>query len=312
MEMTKLNDLTAMFSGATGSLDLVPNQRGFNPKDNDDSFTKVMNQAVGNNMDVRADINSGIRRSKPAELKHSNRRDIEGDRSVKDSGEENKALEKTDHKTESKEIKGKLEEKTKDVKDAIKDELSVTDEQIEEAMEALNMEDISLLDPNALKELLMELTGTEDQMSLVTDEGLLGSLNRILGVLDQGLGEISDELGISREDIGQAIEKMLSGEESIEALEDKGEVSDPKALEIAPQNPKETGAGEDKASKDHKKATENNSGKGLQYTEASKTVIKTENNFQNFDNQPKDQNDFQNQMQPQPQPQITIEMGSNG
>nr|MCR4924096.1 flagellar hook-length control protein FliK [Lachnospiraceae bacterium] len=47
-------------------------------------------------------------------------------------------------------------------------------------------------------------------------------------------------------------------------------------------------------------------------TEASKTVIKTENNFQNFDNQPKDQNDFQNQMQPQPQPQITIEMGSNG
>lgn len=88
------------------------------------------------------------------------------------------------------------------VKEVLKEELGVLEEQIEEAMETLGLTFADLLNPNQLAALVAELTGTEDVSTLL----LSGEFMTIL----QSAGELGEnllkELGISAEELTKLLQ----------------------------------------------------------------------------------------------------------
>ena len=82
------------------------------------------------------------------------------------------SLAKQDDKgmAQTKDVKDKTDAFAKDVKDAIKDELDVTDEQIEKAMEDLGLQFLDLTDQSNLAALVTKLSGSEDSASLLVSD----------------------------------------------------------------------------------------------------------------------------------------------
>lgn len=90
---------------------------------------------------------------------------------------------------------------------AVAEELGVTEEEVKEAMEALGLTVLDLMDPSKLSGLVMELTGSEDIGSLLISE----EFQQILG----GIGELSQEL-LSQLDLTP--EELSQFKEQLEAM----------------------------------------------------------------------------------------------
>jgi flagellar hook-length control protein FliK len=78
-----------------------------------------------------------------------------------------------------------------EVKDLVKEELGLSDEELEEAMTTLGLTLLDLLVPDNMKTLVLEVNGAEP-MDLLTDEGLNLQLTDLL----QGTGEILENAGL--------------------------------------------------------------------------------------------------------------------
>lgn len=87
----------------------------------------------------------------------------------------------------------KVTEFTEKVKDTIKEELGVSDEQIEEAMEELGYTYLDLTNSNNLANLIGALTGTEDAAMLLTDEAFATIASK---VSDFAL-QLTEQTGVS-------------------------------------------------------------------------------------------------------------------
>lgn len=98
----------------------------------------------------------------------------------------------------------KLDEFAEDVKEVLKEELGVSEEQIEEAMEALGLQFSDLLVPNQLAALVGELTGTEDMGALLCSEEFMNIMQAV-GELGENLLQ---ELGISGEELSQMLTEV--------------------------------------------------------------------------------------------------------
>ncbi len=97
-----------------------------------------------------------------------------------------------------------ISDSVKNVKDAIKDEFDVTDEDIAKAMEVLGMTVNDLLSVVKVTELVGELTGT-DAISLITDDNMLNKLTSILDIVNSSLDDIADMLNIEPGDVDDVI-----------------------------------------------------------------------------------------------------------
>ena len=96
------------------------------------------------------------------------------------------------------ELQNQLED-TKDafetgVKEILKDELGVSDEQVEDAMSILGLQWMDLLNPASLSQLVTQLTGTEDACSLLMSE----EFTNIMQNTDALVQNLSETLGISK------------------------------------------------------------------------------------------------------------------
>ncbi len=124
---------------------------------------------------------------------------------------------KADLRTDDK-IAGKLEKFADDVREVLKEELGVTDAQIEEAMETLGLTFAELLHPNQLAALGAELTGAEDVSTMLFDGSFMAVMQEV-GTCGE---ELLKELGISPEELAQMIEEMRSAESTgTEVTEEK-------------------------------------------------------------------------------------------
>lgn len=90
----------------------------------------------------------------------------------------------------------------------IAQEMGVTREEVLEAMEVLGLSAMQLLDPENMKQLLVELSGSSDQLSIITDSGLYDHFKNLMQALAETLDEAAAELGISREEVSALIENM--------------------------------------------------------------------------------------------------------
>lgn len=98
------------------------------------------------------------------------------------------------------ELQNQLED-TKDafetgVKEILKDELGVSDEQVEDAMSILGLQWMDLLNPASLSQLVTQLTGTKDACSLLMSE----EFTNIMQNTDALVQNLSETLGISKDE----------------------------------------------------------------------------------------------------------------
>ena len=102
------------------------------------------------------------------------------------------------------ELSGKLEEFAEDVKEVLKEELGVSEEDIAKAMETLGLTFADLLNPNQLAALVMKLTGESNMGALFCREEFMTILHAV-GELGANLAQ---ELGISQEELAQLLSQM--------------------------------------------------------------------------------------------------------
>ena len=104
--------------------------------------------------------------------------------------------------TAGSQVSEKLESFEESVRDVIKDELQVTDEQITEAMETLGLTVADLMNPQQLAALAAELTGTEDMSALLCNEAFMNVMQSV-GTLTE---DLLQQLGVTAEELTQLLE----------------------------------------------------------------------------------------------------------
>ena len=130
------------------------------------------------------------------------------------------------------ELQNQLED-TKDafetgVKEILKDELGVSDEQVEDAMSILGLQWMDLLNPASLSQLVPQLTGTEDACSLVMSE----EFTNIMQNTDVLVQNLSETLGISKDE-WVALQNQLA--ELTADFNETVDMADGGVQEMAPQ-----------------------------------------------------------------------------
>ena len=130
------------------------------------------------------------------------------------------------------ELQNQLED-TKDafetgVKEILKDELGVSDEQVEDAMSILGLQWMDLLNPASLSQLVTQLTGTEDACSLLMSE----EFTNIMQNTDALVQSLSETLGISKDEL-VALQNQLA--ELTADFNETVDMSDGGVQEMAPQ-----------------------------------------------------------------------------
>lgn len=130
------------------------------------------------------------------------------------------------------EMQNQLED-TKDafetgVKEILKDELGVSDEQVEDAMSILGLQWMDLLNPASLSQLVTQLTGTEDACSLLMSE----EFTNIMQNTDELVQSLSETLGISKDE-WVALQNQLA--ELTADFNETVDMADGGVQEIAPQ-----------------------------------------------------------------------------
>lgn len=104
-------------------------------------------------------------------------------------------------KADNKDVTDTVKEVCEDIKDAIKEEFDVSDEDIKVAMELLGLTALDLLSTAKVAELIEQLTGT-DALTLITNEDMMQSFNNIIKVVDEANADIAGMLGVKTEEVG--------------------------------------------------------------------------------------------------------------
>ena len=104
-------------------------------------------------------------------------------------------------KADNKDVTDTVKEVCEDIKDAIKEEFDVSDEDIKVAMELLGLTALDLLSTAKVAELIEQLTGT-DAHTLITNEDMMQSFNNIINVVDEANADIAGMLGVKTEEVG--------------------------------------------------------------------------------------------------------------
>lgn len=121
---------------------------------------------------------------------------------------DNKQIKKADDARDTSAIKDKLEDKTEqfaeDVKDVIEEELDVTEEEIEESMANLGLSMLDLTDPANLSKLVADLSNSVDQTELLMSDGFLNIMQQVETLTEQ----MMQDLGIDADQLKMLVNEM--------------------------------------------------------------------------------------------------------
>lgn len=121
---------------------------------------------------------------------------------------------------------GELEEK---IAELVTDIMGVTEEELMDMLEESGMQLLDLLNPENLKEFVLNVNGCEDATQLLTNETAATQLSELL----QGLNELEldEDFGITKEEITEILEKHLEGTEKPVMKEEDEALVEDKATE---------------------------------------------------------------------------------
>lgn len=182
------------------------------------SFGDVMAKSLADNSSVSNDSSSKVDVAVTKESAKTNEPEPVKDEKV----DENVTLDKADDAAtnEKEEVVAETEEAAKDILEKIKEELNVTDEELAECMEVLGMSLADLLQPGNILKLVMEVTGTQDAMMMVTDADLSESLKNILDYAGARINELADQLNMTSGELQTMLESMETVQTDVEGQVD--------------------------------------------------------------------------------------------
>ena len=110
--------------------------------------------------------------------------------------------------SDSSQVVEKVEAVAEEIKDVIKDELDITDEELEKAMETLGLTILDLFNPQSLAQLVTEITGETDSVALLMNDSFKNILDNVSTLTNQLL----DDLKISFEEVKEIVLPELKSE----------------------------------------------------------------------------------------------------
>ena len=121
---------------------------------------------------------------------------------------DNKTVENTDVKQD--EAVEEVEKSAKELVQQIADEMDVTPEEVEAAMAVLGLMPVQLFDIDNLKQLMLTIAGSADELTLVTDETLYDNMQNLFEAVDETLEGLQDELGLTDEELKALLEQIVA------------------------------------------------------------------------------------------------------
>ena len=208
MGATKITDITSFFNMSPGGVDM-PGKAGTDK----DLFAQAMTDAAGKGAkNAAAETNS--RMFKEVRPKEAAKQIQESPETTqRKPAEKPERTEKTDADETVTRDDGRKDEVVKKaegiaekVKEAVKEELSVDDRQLEEAMAVLGLTATDLLDAGNIKNLMLEITGEQDPMVLITNEELLNDIGNVTGLMENAVNGLTEEFAITDEQFAQIMD----------------------------------------------------------------------------------------------------------
>lgn len=92
--------------------------------------------------------------------------------------------------------------------DAIAQALGISTDDVKSMMQQMNLSEVSVLQPDQLKNLVLSLTGNTDESSVLTDENLYGTMKNLYAMLQEVSTQVQNDTGISQEDLQNLLIQM--------------------------------------------------------------------------------------------------------
>lgn len=108
------------------------------------------------------------------------------------------------------EVSDKGKETVKDIKDKIKEEFDVSDEDIENALEALGMTMADLFDESNFTDFVVELTGMENAVELLVSPEISEQLSEVFDFIQETITELSEEFNMPVEELEDLLGKVMA------------------------------------------------------------------------------------------------------
>jgi len=171
-------------------------------------FKGIMGQARRKINDLTNDLHGQT--VKP-EVKDTTAKEVQNEVKMDDKAPEIRQV-KTDGNTSETTVTDEQVDEVTDVieeiKEVLKAEFNLTDEEIETVLANLGLNQMALLDTEAIPEIVAKISGAEDTLSLVTDEAAYESLSRVTEFVETNVKTIAEELNIPTEEVEEALKQF--------------------------------------------------------------------------------------------------------
>lgn len=94
------------------------------------------------------------------------------------------------------------------VKELLMQELQLSSEELNQLVQEMNLTDADLLQMENVKALMLQATGAQDMMALLTDEGLYAQMKTVEAQFADIMESVQNALQMSSEDVGTAMEQL--------------------------------------------------------------------------------------------------------
>ncbi len=117
-----------------------------------------------------------------------------------------------------------IKEAGEEIAKEVAKELGVTEEEVAKAMEELGLSAAALLEPSNLTQLVLQLSGGQDQMALLTDENLFAQLQELLAMASEVRNGLMETLNVDLEELQLMLDEMYSSYGDLEVGEAATEI----------------------------------------------------------------------------------------
>lgn len=98
------------------------------------------------------------------------------------------------------------------------EELGITEEEVLETLESLDMTPMDLLNEANLQAVVLAVAGETDATGLVTDEQLFADFKQLSGTLEEMVAEVAETTGLSEEEVHQVFDSLAAQAEGMKEL----------------------------------------------------------------------------------------------
>lgn len=172
------------------------------------SMTRVSDSAAGSSVKKDSSVKQADNASKTDNSKGAEATEkpdeVKADNEAKETDDVGEAVEKAADKTEE------------EVVEKVADELDVTEEEVKDAMEALGLTVMDLMNPSDMAALVNELSGEDDPLAFLTDGNLFESVKQLAAevdeIIDVNAETLSDETGLDMDEALSMMEESMKEE----------------------------------------------------------------------------------------------------